>query len=228
MSVSQDESADGSLVEQQPVSWLARWISRISYQGISLGVVCGASVLLLMLGDRATEEQIAASNKQDQLAMLRQVLPDERYDNNPLGEAFSLQDSRLGTVQVYPATKDGLLSAVVLQISPIGWAGPITLLVAVAESGEILGVRVLSHKETPGLADKIEVARSDWITSFDGLSLDNTPLADWAVKKDGGQFDQFAGATITPRAIVRAVLGSLQFKQEQQQTLVEKAQEDQR
>jgi electron transport complex protein RnfG len=209
----------------QPPSWLARWSSRISYQGLSLGIVCGASVLFLMMGDSATQKQISASKQQDQLAMLRQVLPDERYDNDPLGEAFRLQDERLGEVQVYPASKSGVLSAVVFQISPIGWAGPVTLLVSVAESGEILGVRVLSHKETPGLADKIEVARSDWITRFDGLSLDNTPLQEWAVKKDGGRFDQFAGATITPRAIVRAVLRTLQLKQEQQPLFTEKMQE---
>ena len=79
------------------------------------------------------------------------------------------------------------------------------LLIAVDARGRVLGVRVLSHSETPGLGDGIEAARSDWILGFDGRSLDNTPPADWAVRKDGGAFDQFTGATVTPRAVVWAV-----------------------
>ncbi|TBU98809.1 electron transport complex subunit RsxG [Stutzerimonas kirkiae] len=224
MNPTTQDSLPAALGEPEP-SRLARWRSRVGYQGLSLGIVCGAAVLLLMLGDLATREQIAASRQQDQLAMLRQVLPDALYDNDPLGEAFTLEDARLGQVQVYPASNSGELTALVFQISPIGWAGPITLLVSVERGGAILGVRVLGHKETPGLADKIEVARSDWITRFDGLSLANTPLPAWGVKKDGGQFDQFAGATITPRAIVRAVLQTLQVQQEQGDAFAEKIQE---
>ena len=206
-------------------SRLARWRGRVGYQGLSLGIVCGVAVLLLLLGDDATQTQIGLNQQQNQLAMLRQVLPDAQHDNDPFSEAFTLEDARLGQVQAYPARKGGVLNAVVFQINPLGWGGPMTLLVSVAQDGSILGVRVLAHKETPGLADKIEVTRSDWITRFDGLSLSNTPLPDWAVKKDGGQFDQFAGATITPRAIVRAVLQTLQMQQEQGEQLARRTQE---
>ncbi|PMR73778.1 electron transport complex subunit RsxG [Billgrantia endophytica] len=193
-------------------SWLERWRTRVAYQGLFLGLTCALVTLLLLVGDRLTAETIAIKRHADQVAMLRQVLPTELYDNDPLGEAFIVEDVELGEVEVYPAMLDGGLSAVVLQLSPGGYAGPIDLLISVDSGGHVLGVRVLAHKETPGLADDIEVARSDWIKSFDGLSLGNPPLAGWAVTKDGGQFEYFTGATITPRAIVKAVLHALQFQ----------------
>ena len=90
-------------------------------------------------------------------------------------------------------------------------AGDIDVILGLAADGKVLGARVLAHKETPGLGDKIEVAKGDWILAFDGLSLGNPPPERWAVKKDGGDFDQFSGATITPRAVVRALKGGLEF-----------------
>jgi electron transport complex protein RnfG len=103
------------------------------------------------------------------------------------------------------------VEAVVFQTVGRGYAGPIVCIMGVSRDGQLLGVRVLSHKETPGLGDKIEPARSQWIYEFEGKSL-GSPAADkWAVKKDGGVFDQFAGATITPRGVVRAVKGGLEL-----------------
>ena len=90
-------------------------------------------------------------------------------------------------------------------------AGEIKLMMGIDAAGKLLGVRVLAHKETPGLGDKIEVKKGDWILRFTGLSLGNPPAARWKVKKDGGEFDQFAGATITPRGVVRAIHGGLKF-----------------
>lgn len=196
-------------------SLLARWRSRVEYQGLSLGLVCAVVALTLLVANRLTHQQIEAQMQQDRLAVLRQVLPGELYDNNPLAEAFKLQDAELGEIEVYPARLEGRLTAVAFQTSNIGYGGPIVQLIALDVQGRILGVRVLSHKETPGLADKIEIQKSDWITVFDGLSLENTALDQWAVKKDGGRFDQFAGATITPRAIVKSTLQALQFQQRQ-------------
>ena len=104
------------------------------------------------------------------------------------------------------ATLGGQPSAVILQATaPDGYSGSIFLLIGVLADGRLAGVRVIGHKETPGLGDKIELAKSPWIRSFDGTSLSDPDEAGWAVKKDGGQFDQFAGATITPRAVVKAV-----------------------
>lgn len=112
----------------------------------------------------------------------------------------------------YQAINQSQVSAVILPlIAPQGYSGNIELLVAINKKGELLGVRVTNHKETPGLGDKIEREKSDWILSFDGKSLSNPAQALWKVEKDGGDFDQLTGATITPRAIVDAVQKSLMF-----------------
>ncbi len=194
---------------------LEAWRERIAYQALSLGLVCALVALALLLGHQLTRQRIADAELQDRLAVLRQVLPQALYDNNPLADAYRLEDAELGTLEVYPARREGQLTATAFQVSTIGYGGPISQLIALDVEGRILGVRVLSHKETPGLADKIEVSRSDWIKSFDGLSLASTPLQQWAVKKDGGRFDQFAGATITPRAIVRGVVKALELQARQ-------------
>lgn len=196
-------------------SRLDRWRVRVEYQAASLGLVCALVALSLLFGDRFTHQQIAEAQLRDRMVVLQQVMPAALYDNNPIAEAIRVQDPQLGALDVYPARLAGRLAAIAFQVSPIGYAGPIDLLVALDTEGRILGVRVLAHKETPGLADKIEISRSDWITGFDGLSLGNPPLPEWKVKKDGGRFDQFAGATITPRAIVNGIVGALQFQARQ-------------
>lgn len=198
---------------------LEAWRPKVEYQGASLGAICALVAFLLLLGNMLTKEQIEQEKMADRLVVLRQVLPAEIYDNNPLADALTIKDSELGEVEVYPARKGGQLTAIAFRVSNIGYAGPIDQLIALNTKGEILGTRILAHKETPGLADKIEIARSNWITKFDGLSLENTPIKDWAVKKDGGRFDQFAGATITPRAIVKSVLQALKFQARQAQQL---------
>lgn len=96
-------------------------------------------------------------------------------------------------------------------VAPEGYNGNIYLLVAIKIDGTLSGVRVVSHKETPGLGDGIETSRSNWILSFNGKSLDNLTNKQWAVKRDGGDFDQFTGATITPRAVVKAVNNALHY-----------------
>ena len=103
------------------------------------------------------------------------------------------------------------MTGVAYEIFGSGYAGEIRLMMGVDASGKVLGVRVLAHKETPGLGDKIEVKKGDWIERFSGLSLGNPPVERWKVKKDGGQFDQFAGATITPRGVVAAIRRGLEF-----------------
>lgn len=165
---------------------------------------------LLALTYSATKDNIAASEKRAKLALIAQILPATLYDNDIIRDAVEQPRSpELGTTEptlVYRAMKDGKPVAMVIEaIAPDGYAGKIKLLIAIRVNGEISGVRVVTHKETPGLGDYIEIARSNWIRVFDGTSLDKHPSKDWKVKKDGGQFDYMTGATITPRAVIKAV-----------------------
>lgn len=187
---------------------------------VRLALVLAAFALvgtsLLALTFDATRDNIAASEKKAKLALIAQILPAELVDNDIIGEAASLPpQSALGTAEVtlvYRAFKDGKPTAIVLEaIAPDGYAGKIKLLIAIKENGEVSGVRVVRHKETPGLGDYIEIAKSQWIKVFDGTSLEKYSSKDWKVKKDGGQFDSVAGATITPRAVVKAVHKALGY-----------------
>jgi electron transport complex protein RnfG len=111
-------------------------------------------------------------------------------------------------------------TAVILEaVAHDGYAGDIKLLIAIKYDGSIAGVRVLAHKETPGLGDYIDIAKNKWIKLFDGESLEKTADKKWLVKKDGGQFDYMAGATITPRAVVKAVHKALQYFAENKEAL---------
>ncbi len=159
---------------------------------------------------------IAQSEEQEKLKLISQILPAALFDNNVVHDTLTLKgESLLGTAgesQVYRARLGGKPSAVVLEaIAPDGYAGKISLLVAIRATGEVIGVRVVTHHETPGLGDYIELPKSPWIKGFDGASGARYKDADWKVKKDGGQFDYMAGATITPRAVVKAVHKALQY-----------------
>jgi electron transport complex protein RnfG len=185
------------------------------YHALLLGSACALVSLLLITGNATTSQPIQDHLTADKLAMLAQVLPQNYYDNDPLSETLELHsDSLVGPAVLMLARKNGELSACAMQLSTAGWGGVMQIIMAIKPNGELLGVRIISHKETPGLADKIEREKSDWITSFDGKSLINVSTKGWAVKKDGGEFDQFTGATITPRSVVRGIhQGLLLFQQ---------------
>ena len=187
----------------------------LSYPAFLMGAVALLVCGLLMLTNAITAEPIAERQKEDLTKLLNQVLPENLYDNEPLDNKYQLTiDGQV--VFFYRAKLKGEISAIVLFTKAAGYSGDISLLVAIRADGEVSGVRVLSHTETPGLGDKIERAKSDWILSFNGLSLGKPDSKGWAVKKDGGQFDAFTGATITPRAVVKAVFNTLQqFKMRQ-------------
>ena len=163
------------------------------------------------------------------MKVLNQVLPANIYDNNPLHNVVRIDtpDSVSAATDVYVARRQGLFTAAAFQAVTGGYGGPISFIIGVDHNGAILGVRVLAHRETPGLADKIDRDRSDWITAFDGRSLENTGKVQWAVKKDGGTFDQFTGATITPRAMVNGVYEGLKFYDLHRETIQKTAQTDQ-
>lgn len=173
-----------------------------------------AAILLLTLVYQASKQQIAASQQAALAARLDALLPDG-YDNTPVHDVALLQDAALGSSEALPVYRarqdDQPLAAVLTVIAPQGYSGAIRLLVGVRYDGSIIGVRVSEHRETPGLGDDIDIARSDWINGFDGLSVDSLPASAWRVSKDGGRFDQFTGATITPRAVVAAVYLALNW-----------------
>ena len=178
--------------------------------------LAGLAAALLLAGTWAlTRDRIVAAEHRAQMQALEIVLPPDRYDNDLVADAVQVHAAAwLGraTATVHRARLRGEAGALVLEATATdGYAGPIRLLVAVDRDGRVLGVRVTAHQETPGLGDDIEADRSDWITRFDGRGLGDPPADQWAVRRDGGRFDQFAGATVTPRAVVRAVKRCLEF-----------------
>lgn len=180
-------------------------------------VLGGFAVLgtgLVALTERNTRERIAANERAFTLRSLNEIVPPGQRDNDLFTDIIQVSDPELlGTpepVTVYRARKDGQPVAAILRVvAPKGYSGPIKLLVGVRNDGTVAGVRVVSHRETPGLGDGIEAQRSDWILGFSGRSLGDPPEAAWTVRRDGGAFDQFTGATITPRAVTRAVRDAL-------------------
>lgn len=180
-----------------------------------LGLFAVVTVGAVTLIQQATASRIEASAREAQVRALGEILPPGSYDNHLLDNSSAVQDPLLGSrspQQAYIALKDGRAAAVILQATaPDGYSGAIRLLVGIHADGRLAGVRVVGHRETPGLGDKIELAKSPWINTFAGKSLNDPNEAGWAVKKDRGEFDQFAGATITPRAVVKAVHNALLY-----------------
>jgi len=204
---------------------LAQLRPKLEFQtGVLAGFALIASVLLGVT-NCSTEGTIQRRLDEDLKKSLEEVVPAALYDNDMLQDTLTIPSAEynIGTNEttVYIAKKSGQVSAVCFKFTaPDGYSGAINMIMGIDRDGNILGVRVLSHKETPGLGDKIEVAKSDWILNFVGRSLDNLAPVKWAVKKDGGEFDQFAGATITPRKSVQAIYRGLQlFKAHQEQLI---------
>lgn len=175
-----------------------------------------------------TAERIADNERVALLRSINELIEPRRYDNDIFHDIIEVRDEELlGTdqpVPVYRARKHGWpVAAVLAPVAPDGYNGAIRLLVAVNLDGSLAGVRVINHHETPGLGDAVEVERSDWIKGFRGRSLGNPPASRWKVKRDGGDFDQFTGATITPRAVVKAVYKALLYFQSHSHELFEQA-----
>ncbi len=196
---------------------------RIGYQAGLLGGFTLIAAALLVMGDIATRDTIALRKAEDLKASLAQVIPPAIHDNDLLADPLTLEGPDGAPLIVYRAREGLQVTGVAYRISGVGYAGTIELLLGLDAAGTVLGARVLSHAETPGLGDKMDVAKGDWILVFDGLSLGNPPAERWAVKKDGGDFDQFTGATITPRAILGALRGGLEFFASHRDTLTASA-----
>jgi electron transport complex protein RnfG len=171
---------------------------------------------LLAVTYKLTRDAIARSEENEKLKLITQIVPLSAYDNDIVKDTAQLPvDDLLGndeaTVAYRGKLKDQPSIAVLQVIAPDGYSGKIKLIIAIHGNGRIGGVRVVSHHETPGLGDYIEIAKNNWINGFNEISLDTHNDGDWKVKKDGGKFDYMAGATITPRAIVKAVHKALQY-----------------
>ncbi|GLP99643.1 electron transport complex subunit G [Methylophaga thalassica] len=184
--------------------------------GAVLGLFAIVATTMVAFTEQNTRQQIKENERQALLDAINTLIPHEQYDNAILQDTLALpKTEELGTeetTQVYRARKQSQPVAVVLTVvAPNGYSGRIKMLVGIYNDGTLAGVRVINHKETPGLGDKIDASRSNWIKQFEGLSLENPSSAKWKVKKDGGAFDQFTGATITPRAVVKAVKASLEY-----------------
>jgi electron transport complex protein RnfG len=171
-----------------------------------------------------TKTPIEESDARAKRMFLNQVVPSNLYDNNLVKDTISAEPNPLignkKNIDIYRAKKNNQVIAVIIEtIAPDGYSGEIKTLVGVDQKDKILGVRVITHKETPGLGDYIEVDKSHWIKNFNLKSLDEMGEKEWAVKKDGGDFDYVSGATITSRAVIKSTYKSLLYVKENKKRL---------
>lgn len=195
-------------------------MNAIQKQILSVGLVLAGFAVgatsIVAVTEAYTHDKIIENERQTLLSAINALVDSSEYNNAILTDVITLpKTEQLATKEettVYRARQnEAPIAAVFTSIAPDGYSGSIKLLVGVYYDGTLAGVRVINHKETPGLGDKINENKTDWILKFKGLSMTNPVESKWAVKKDGGEFDQFTGATITPRAVVTAVKKSLQF-----------------
>lgn len=196
----------------------------IRKNGLILAIFACAATGIVALTQYLTASQIKAQETAQLLSVLNQVIPPDWHDNQLSASCTLVSDPLLGSSQampVYLATLNGEHTALAIEaIAPDGYSGAIKIIVGIDQQGNILGARVLSHQETPGLGDKIDLRISDWILSFTGRQVSDDNQKQWQVRKDGGQFDQFTGATITPRAVVKAVKQTVQYVNSHREQIV--------
>lgn len=189
-----------------------------------LALFASLGAALVGLTFELTADKIQYNEKRTLLKKLNHIIPADAYNNDLLLDTITIKPEPLLATKedtlAFRARKNGENVAVVFSsIAPDGYSGPIHLLVGVYVDGSIAGVRVTRHRETPGLGDVVSITHSDWILGFDNKSLDKPERKYWKVKRDGGIFDQFTGATITPRAVVHAVYDALLFFQKNREML---------
>lgn len=195
---------------------LARSIRK---SAIGLGLFAIITGGIIAVTQAVTKDRIQLQVARAEASALLEIIPEQAHDNNLLKDTIQLPASNAladdKPITVWVARLNHQPTGFIMPVvAPEGYSGNIRLLVGLDMHGTLLGVRVTSHRETPGLGDRIETKKSDWIKSFDGHSLGEPPYRAWHVKKEGGQFDQFTGATITPRAIVKAVKKTLLYFRE--------------
>ena len=193
-------------------------LSSVSKNSLLLGAFALVTTALLAFTTQVTKHRIANAEREAQQKALFEIIPKARHTNDILTETIKVPESAWeglglkngGDIFVARHT-DETIAVIIPAIAPDGYSGDIRMIVGINADGTIAGVRVIDHHETPGLGDKIELNKSQWILNFNEKSLAEPSTTYWKVKKDGGNFDQFAGATITPRAVVNQIRRVLEF-----------------
>ena len=193
-------------------------LSSITKNSLLLGAFALVTTALLAFTAQFTHERIIKAEREAQQKALFEIVPRTRHNNDLLSDTIKVPESAwegLGLKSggdIYVARHaDETIAVIIPAVAPDGYSGDIRMIVGINADGSIAGVRVIDHHETPGLGDKVELKKNQWILGFDGKSLNAPNSSHWKVKKDGGDFDQFAGATITPRAVVNQVRKVLEF-----------------
>ena len=199
----------------------------IGFNSAVLALFALVTSLILAITNDMTFERIAESERKAAERALLEIIPLERHDNDLLMDVHPVPEqywAMLGLKKggnIHIARDQGdPVAAIIPAITQDGYSGAISMIIGINFDGTIAGVRVVEHRETPGLGDKIDLKKSDWILGFNGKSLLNPQQSDWKVKKEGGDFDQFTGATITPRAVVNQILKSLQYFENDRERLL--------
>ena len=200
-------------------------LTAIRNSAAGLGIFAVVTAGAIALTQVSTEERISKNIAEQQAKALYEIVPKDSIDNELLEDTFIIEDASLTgteTATGFRARRNGQVETIIMPVSaPDGYTGAISLIVGINRDSSVAGVRVLAHKETPGLGDKIELKKSDWILSFNNQQYHGNDDTDWAVKKDGGRFDQFTGATITPRAIVNATAAAITYFRKHQTALLD-------
>ena len=199
----------------------------IGFNSAVLALFALVTSLILAITNDMTFERIAESERKGAERALLEIIPLERHDNDLLMDVHPVPEqywAMLGLKKggnIHIARDQGdPVAAIIPAVTQDGYSGAISMIIGINFDGTIAGVRVVEHRETPGLGDKIDLKKSDWILGFNGKSLLNPQQSDWKVKKEGGDFDQFTGATITPRAVVNQILKSLQYFENDRERLL--------
>jgi len=190
-------------------------VTHMLRSGILLALFAVAGTGLVAVTYDSTKDRIAEAVREAMLQKLHSIIPPSEHNNDIFSDYIIVNSTLLGPakdVYVFRARMNSKpVAALITPTAPDGYSGDIKLLVGIRYNGELAGVRVLEQKETPGLGDGIDEQKSNWIYQFNGLSIGNPDLKNWKVKRDGGVFDQLAGATISPRAVVKAVKKTLEY-----------------
>ncbi len=207
---------DHNAVNKNPVN--SSTAKSIGKNSIMLGIFAMVTTALLALTAEFTKERIAQAEREAQQKALFEILPRTSHDNDLLTEVIQVPADAWASLglksggDIHVARRaDNAVALIVPAVAPDGYSGDIRMLIGINADGTIAGIRIIDHHETPGLGDKIDLNKSSWILSFNEKSLQSPESSKWKVKKDGGDFDQFAGATITPRAVVNQVRKVLEF-----------------
>ena len=205
----------------------------IRFNSWVLGLFALITAALLAFTHLSTKDRIAEAKREVEKRALLEIVPLERHNNDLLVDTLEIPAAYWPTLGIdggnINIARDGnkLVAIIVPAVAPDGYSGDIQMIIGINVDGTVAGVRVISHSETPGLGDKVDLNKDDWILSFNGKSLTNPKPDGWKVKKDKGDFDQFTGATITPRAVVQQVFKSLQYYKEDKARLLKAATEAQ-